>query len=57
MERTRKTITGKPVAVPAQKTSVEAMRRGCQGLGGGGGLHSRLPNAEEVTRPTKPQLA
>lgn len=57
MERMQKTITDKPVMVPAQKAAVGARRRGCQGLGGGGGLHNGIPTAEEVTQPTKPQLA
>lgn len=57
MERMQKTITDKPVTVPAQKAAVGARRRGCQGLGGGGGLHNGIPTAEEVTQPTKPQLA
>lgn len=52
-----KAIANKTQQIPIQRTSEELMRRRCHKTRRGGGLWKRLSNAEEVTQPSKPQLA
>lgn len=53
MECMQKTITDKPVTVPAQKAAVGARRRGCQGLGEG---TTGFPLQRRLSSPLSPSL-